>query len=133
MPAAPPKPGDALAYAYTLIWLLDDPSLPPGGRAVATRRDRGTVDTPRDGYRWVIDFDGPALAALPADQPPRAVVTAGDGARLYDENIYKNPVTGGWRLSFQIKPKAQEPVELRAYLKQGGNVLTETWSSVWLP
>jgi len=133
VPDAPPRPGDRLAYAYDLTWYLDDPRLPPGGRAVATRRDRGTLDTPRDGYRWVVDFEGPALAALAADQAPRALVSAGNGARLYDEHIYRNPVTGGWRLSFQIKPTTPRPVELRAYLEREGDVLTETWSSVWLP
>jgi glucans biosynthesis protein len=112
---------------------MDDPSRPPGARAVATRRDRGTVDTPRDGYRYVIDFDGPALQALGADAEPRAVVSAGNDAKLYDQHLYKNPVTGGWRLSFQIKPKNDQPVELRAYLARKNDVLTETWSSVWLP
>jgi glucans biosynthesis protein len=133
VPAKPPKPGESLAYAYTLSWYADDPGRPPGARAVATRRDRGTVDTPRDGYRYVIDFEGATLRALDDDQAPRAVVSAGNGARLYDEHVYKNPVTGGWRLSFQIKPKNDQPVELRAYLERQGDVLTETWSSVWLP
>jgi len=132
-PADPPEPGESLAYAYTLTWYGDDPSRPPGARTIATRRDRGTVDTPRDGYRYVIDFEGVALNALAATAPPRAVVSAGNDARLYDQHLYKNPVTGGWRLSFQIKPRNDQPVELRAYLERQGDVLTETWSSVWLP
>jgi glucans biosynthesis protein len=133
VPADPPKPGGSLVLAYTLSWYADDPGRPPGGRAVATRRDRGTVDTPRDGYRYVVDFQGTALDALAVGEAPRPVVSAGNGATLYDEHVYKNPVTGGWRLSFQIKPKEAQPVELRAYLERGGDVLTETWSSVWLP
>ncbi|MBM4245592.1 MAG: hypothetical protein FJ148_17590 [Deltaproteobacteria bacterium] len=40
--------------------------------------------------------------------------------------------TGGFRLTFQIKPKDDKPVELRAYLERGGDVLSETWSYVWL-
>jgi glucans biosynthesis protein len=133
VPEKLPEPGGSLAYAYTLSWYLDDPSRPPGARTVATRRDRGTVDTPRDGYRYVIDFEGAALDALGEAEAPRAVVSAGNGAKLYDQHLYKNPVTGGWRLSFQIKPKNQQPVELRAYLEREGDALTETWSSVWLP
>ena len=46
--------------------------------------------------------------------------------------MYRNPVTGGFRLVFQIKPKDEKPVELRAYLERDGNVLSETWSYVWL-
>jgi glucans biosynthesis protein len=59
-------------------------------------------------------------------------VSATGGAKVYDEHVYKNPVTGGFRLTFQIRPKDDKPVELRAYLERGGNVLTETWSYVWL-
>ena len=132
-PETPPEPGTSLAYAYTLSWYLDDPTRPPGGRVVATRRDRGAVGTPRDGYRYVLDFAGPALAALGADTPPKAAVSAGNGATLYDQHLTKNPIAGGWRLTFQIKPKSNDPVELRAYLARGKDVLTETWSDVWLP
>ena len=53
---------------------------------------------------------------------------------MFDQHVTKNPVTGGWRLTFQIEPKDQrQPVELRAYLQRNGEVLTETWSSVWVP
>jgi glucans biosynthesis protein len=133
VPANPPEPGGSLAYAYTLSWYVDDAQRPPGARATATRRDRGTVDTPRDGYRYVIDFEGAALTALAAEDAPRGVVSAGNGAALYDQHVYKNPVTGGWRLVFQIKPRNEQPVELRAYLERRGDMLSETWSSVWLP
>jgi len=133
VPDAPPKPGDSLTYACTLSWYSDDPTRPPGGRTVATRRDRGAANTPRDAYRWVLDFESTALDALPAEDAPRAHVSANRAARVFDEHVYKNPVTGGWRLAFQVKPKTDEPVELRAYLERKGDVLTETWSSVWLP
>lgn len=133
VPAVLPEPGQPLVYAYRLFWYGDDPTRPPGGRALGTRRDRGSVLTTHEGYRYVIDFDGKALDALTAEDPPRAVVSAGNGAELYDEHVYKNPATGGFRLTFQIKPKKAEPVELRAYLERDGDVLTETWSYVWLP
>jgi periplasmic glucans biosynthesis protein len=133
VPAALPDPGQPLVYAYRLSWYGDDPTRPPGGRAQSTRRDRGSVLTSHEGYRYVIDFGGGALEALTAEKAPRAVVSAGNGAELYDEHVYKNPATGGFRLTFQIKPKRAEPVELRAYLERNGDVLTETWSYVWLP
>jgi glucans biosynthesis protein len=128
-----PKPGAAFAFSYRLSWYGDDASRPPGARTVSTRRDRGSVTTAHDGYRYVVDFAGPALAALSAEEAPRAVVSASGGAKLYDDHVAKNPATGGWRLTFQIKPKDERPVELRAYLERGGDVLTETWSYVWLP
>ncbi len=134
VPDVLPKPGEPLAFAYRLSWYGDDPTRPPGGRAVATRRDHGAVGTPRTAHRWVIDFEGAGLTVLGADAEPRAVVTASNGATLIDQHVYKNPVTGGWRLTFQMEPKEKtQPVELRAYLERKGEVLTETWSSAWLP
>jgi glucans biosynthesis protein len=126
-------PDKPVSVAYALYWHSDDPTRPPGGRVVSTRRDRGTVPK---GYRFVIDFDGERLRAIPADQPPIGKVSAGpqqDAAELLDQHVVKNPATGGWRLSFQLRPLRNDPVELRAYLAEGDDVLTETWSYGVLP
>lgn len=133
VPDEPLQQGQSLSFSYGVYWYGDDPSRPPGGRVVATRRDHGTVP---NGYRFVIDFDGERLRGLPADQPPSAVVSAGpqaDTAELLDQHVVKNPATGGWRLSFQLRPKRFDPIELRTYLTQGDDVLTETWSYTLLP
>jgi glucans biosynthesis protein len=127
------RPGKPLSFSYALYWYSDDPSRPPGGRVVSTRRDRGTA---ANGYRFVIDFDGERLRSLPADRPPNALVSAGpqsDAAELLDQHVVKLPATGGWRLTFQLSPKRFDPVELRAYLADGDDVLTETWSYTLLP
>jgi periplasmic glucans biosynthesis protein len=128
-----PQPGTMGAWSYTVYWYGDSPSASPGGRVVATRRDRGTV---KGAYRVVIDFAGKKLKALPADTVLRGVVTIASGdesAELLDQQVVKNPVTGEWRLTFQMKPLRDDPVELRAFLDQGGNSLTETWSDVIVP
>ena len=133
VPNKPPEPGAMGSYAYTLYWYSDNPSVSPSGRVVATRRDRGTAD---NAYRIVIDFDGKKLESLPEDTVLRGVVTIASGddtAELLDQQVVKNPVTGGWRLTFQIRPLKGDPVELRAFLDQGGNSLTETWSDVVRP
>jgi glucans biosynthesis protein len=133
VPNKPPEPGQMGSYAYTLYWYSELPSVSPSGRVVATRRDRGTAD---NAYRFVIDFDGKKLESLPEDTVLRGVVTIASGdetAELLDQQVVKNPVTGGWRLTFQIRPLKNEPVELRAFLDQGGNSLTETWSDVIRP
>jgi glucans biosynthesis protein len=61
------------------------------------------------------------------------VASGPDAADLLEQHVIKNPVTGGWRLTFQVRPKKKEPVELRAFLDKGGEALTETWSDVILP
>jgi glucans biosynthesis protein len=133
VPNSPPEPGGTAAYAYTVYWYAESPLFSPSGRVVATRRDRGTAD---NAYRFVIDFAGKKLESLPADTVLRGVVSLASGdksAELLDQQVVKNPVTGGWRLTFQIRPLQNQPVELRAFLDQGGTALTETWSDVIMP
>jgi glucans biosynthesis protein len=126
------KLGEPLAFAYTMYWFGDDPARPPGGRTAATRRDPGTV---KDGQRFVVDFVGKKLAAIPADRVLRGAVTVVGGeeaAELLDQHVVRNPMAGGWRITFQLRPK-KTPLELRAFLDEGGETLTETWSYPVLP
>jgi glucans biosynthesis protein len=128
-----PEPGKMGAWSYVVYWYGERANVSPGGRVVATRRDRGRAD---GAYRFVVDFAGKKLEALPADTVLRGVITIASGdesAELLDQQVVKNPVTGGWRLTFQVKPTGSAPVELRAFLDQGGNSLTETWSGVIQP
>ena len=83
----------------------------------------------------MVDFDGERLRNLPPDRGPTASVTAGprpDAAEVLDLHLVKHPVTGGWRLTFQVRPHSKDPIELRAYLADGDDVVTETWSYVLL-
>ena len=131
VPEKPAKAGDLVAFSYAVNWYGDDAARPPGGRVVATRRDRGTAE---GAYRFVVDFAGKDLDALPVTTVLRGVVSIAskdDTAELLDQQVVKNPATGGWRLTFQVRPKKM-PVELRAFLDKDGNALTETWSYVLL-
>ena len=95
---------------------------------LATRQDSGAKG---DTKRFVIDFGGTELNALADDRPPVAVITTPSPsvAELLDHHVLRNPDTGGWRLAFQIKPKTDAPIELRAYLRGDAGAMTETWSS----
>ncbi len=128
-----PKLGTPYDFEYTIHWYGDDPSRPPHGRVTATRRDNGDR---KDTRRFVIDFDGKVLQATPGDQILRGDVTIASGddtAELVDQHVLKNPVTGGWRLALQIRPKSAGPIDLRAFLDKESETLTETWSYLLLP
>jgi glucans biosynthesis protein len=132
VPDQQPKVGTPYDFGYTLAWYGDDAKWPPHGRVTATRRD-GEGDAPR---RFVIDFGGKALDAVPGDQILRGDVTIASGedaAEIIDQHVVKNPVTGGWRLTFQLRPKTGSPIDLRAYLDKGSETLTETWSYLFHP
>jgi glucans biosynthesis protein len=134
VPRTPPAPGTPGSFSYTLSWYGDDPTRPPGGRVVATRRDFGTLDNVQ---RFVVDFAGGTLAAVPAERTPRGVVSVAGGAEagaVLDQHVVRNDATGGWRLTFQVRPFRRGPLELRAFLAGDGDAaLTETWSYMVLP
>ena len=73
--------GRAAAFAYTLSWFGDDPTRPPAGRVLATRRDARDDE---GAHRFVIDFAG-GICALPPDNRPRGVVTIGTGDEAQGE------------------------------------------------
>jgi glucans biosynthesis protein len=131
VPEQQPQPGEAVSFSYTMYWYEDDPRLPPGGRTASTRRDTGNIE---DARRFVVDFVGKELKALPADTVLRGIVTVGSGgdddSRVLDQHVVKNDVTGGWRLVFQVNPRDGDPLELRAFLQLKDKTLTETWAYV---
>lgn len=130
---AQPVMGKPFGFAYTLTWFGAEAARFPGGRVVSTRRDRAGSS---DKYRFVVDFEGAELAALPPATILRAVISIASGeesAELLDQQVVKNPTSDGWRLTFRLRPKRSDPIELRAFLDQGGQPLTETWSYVLLP
>jgi glucans biosynthesis protein len=129
VPDKGPQAEGSISFAYDLYWYRDDRDRPPGGRAIATRRDHGTAEGVQ---RFIIDFEGARLKALPPETVVRGVITVGSGQEigeeLLDQHVVKNTATGGWRLGFQIHPKDNKPIELRAFLQKGDETLTETWS-----
>lgn len=123
--------GQPLMFEYGLHWGSEDPAGTDSGRITATRVATGNREgTSRvnDATRFLIDFEGEELAALGAEQPPEGVVSVGAGGELIDQQITKNEVTGGWRLVFRVRLRKDQPLELRAFLKQGDKTLSETWS-----
>jgi len=78
---------------------------------------------------FLIDFEGPVLAKLPAGADVKAQVSVGDNADLLESSVLPNPAIKGWRLALRVKVKNPSlPVEMRAALTQGDKPLSETWS-----
>ncbi len=158
VPAVLPKPGTALSLSYRLHWQGDlQQQQAMVARVVQTRRGTGwkvaehgpdgvtepatggVVDSGLSGRRhgasrsdlqYLIDFDGPTLASLPADAPVRAVATAGPGARVTEARAWRHPVSG-WRMQLRVqRDDPAKPTELRAFLQSGPHALTETWAAL---
>lgn len=134
VPAERPAPGRPLELAYRLHWFREGrgPEA-PGGRTVSTRIGRSLTHDP-DWIRFAVDFEGGRLEELADSAEVEADLTVTGGAELRHRSAQKNPFTGGWRAAFAIRPDGSgRPVELRAYLREGGDALTETWLYRWTP
>ena len=134
VPARLPAPGQPYDLAWTLRWQGDEQQRPPNGWALQSRTGRSYAELGPNETQYVVDFDGPALRALPPDARVEAVVSAGASGRIAETNAYRNPATGAWRMTLRVERlESTQPIELRAFLRTGSHALTETWTSVIQP
>jgi glucans biosynthesis protein len=134
VPQHVPAPGQPLDFAYRMRWQGQREQLPPGAWATQTRIGRSYATLGPDEQQVIVDFEGPALAGLPADANVKAVVTPGENAEVLESTVYRNEANGSWRLALRVKQRrADQPVELRAFLQNGNDILSETWSHVIPP
>ncbi|MGZ5893725.1 MAG: glucan biosynthesis protein G [Caldimonas sp.] len=131
VPQVAPAPDKAFDFGYRIRWQTAG-TVPAGkGWVQQTRRGRGLVKRPDGEINFVVDFDGGPLRALVAGAEIEPVVWVDANAEVRERNLFRNPVSGAWRMTVRIKRSdAAKPVELRAYLKQQQSTLTETWSYV---
>lgn len=139
VPAQLPAPGEPLAFAYELSWQGDAQQRPPGAWATQSRLGLGFF-RPEDAaslagqVQYVVDFAGPSLQQLPPQAPVRPVASSDANGRIEQQLAYFNPVTGSWRMTLRVhRLDPARPVELRAFLQHGNDILTETWTHIILP
>ncbi|ROL81344.1 glucan biosynthesis protein G [Pseudomonas protegens] len=124
-PEKQPEPGQPLDYAYRLHWTIDEAALhsPDSAWVQQTLRSTGDVKQsnlirqPDGSVAYLVDFEGPSLAALPESAEVRSQVSVGDNAELVENSVRYNPETKGWRLTLRMKIKdASKATEMRAAL-----------------
>lgn len=134
VPTTPPTPGQPFDLAYRVEWQGDDQTHPPSAWALQTRIGHGFSPRPQQGVQFVVDFVGPALQALPPDVRPTGVVSVDSNGQLLEQRVVHNDATGGWRLFLRVKRRDDaKPLEMRAYLRDGNDTVTETWSYILPP
>jgi glucans biosynthesis protein len=147
-PRTPPTVGQPFSYAYKVLWSNDPNPTRASAYVVSTRV--GLLPW-RPGERLcVVDFRGPSIDKLAPETALTAVVEAADPklGEIKDVVVHRNVADNTWRLTFYVRPAGQElpkpaagnefpklkppqfkgPVEVRAFLKNGNDVLTETWN-----
>ena len=128
--------------AWRVRWQGSAQRLPPGAYVAQTRTGYGYTKTPPPQQRrkFVIDFAAPSYAGTQAaalekeDALVEAIASASANAKIVRVNAYPNAGRGGWRTTVEfdrLDPK--QAVELRVFLRQGANTLSETWSYALAP
>jgi len=142
VPSRLPNPGQPISYSYSMRWHFPDKMrLQPLGHVAATRTARGKQERFK---KFIIDFEGEPLQSFPPDKALTGVVMVDDRTRLVEQQLYKNRVSKGWRLVFEILVKQDDsidrllvpkklPLELKAFLKERDRAVTETWSYAFQP
>ena len=121
--------------AYRLRWQMVGQTPAGKGWVVQTRRGRGYAKQPDGDLNFVVDFDGPTLRALKPDAKLEPVIEIGGNAQLKEQNLFRNQVSGAWRMTVRVKrTDIAKPIELRAFVKQANQgAITETWSYIVPP
>ncbi|SEM33172.1 glucan biosynthesis protein [Halomonas caseinilytica] len=113
---------------------------PPGQRLAHVIRSRqgwgampGQDDPPPTSQRhFIVDFQGPSLEDLDADQPVEARLTTSHG-EILEPRVQRLPGDNTWRANFRLSPEDGTPADMRLALTLHGEPLTETWNYVWYP
>jgi periplasmic glucans biosynthesis protein len=132
IPERPAEAGQEWEFKYRLRFAGDAEERLQGGRTNATRVGAGGTDVLESSTRkFVIDFVGPSLEEMDPKTPVAANVVTSSG-KLSKPVVQWNPYVKGWRLFFELTPDGDAPVDLRAFLYHGNDVLTETWTFQWV-
>jgi len=127
-PETPIAAGSELRSSYRLSW-GNGPGF-DGAIVLSTRRGRGLLGGPSPVRRFVIDY---VMSGVPQSEPkkwPEPAVTASAG-KVKDVTVDKNPVTGGWRVTFSLDPEYASLVELRCDLTFEDRRPAEVWLYRW--
>jgi glucans biosynthesis protein len=131
VPKAPATRGSAYRLKYKLYWSAEEPFPPTLARCVATRLGNGGQPgepRPQGVRKFMVEFLGGPLANLPFGAKPEIDLSASRGtfSYVYTEAV-PNDVPGHWRAQFDLTVDGKDPVEMRLFLKNGTQPLSETW------
>ena len=134
VPEAPVQAGEAREFSYRLRWGALDPDFgAPLAHVEETRAGEGGVSGVSglsDARKFVVDFAGGPVAALPQGAAIDPVVTVAGGT-VETVVLKRMDANGRWRLVIDVLPEA-DVVELSAHLAGYGRKLSELWVHQWV-
>ncbi|MEY3394347.1 MAG: hypothetical protein RL346_583 [Verrucomicrobiota bacterium] len=134
VPQNTPKRGDRLEFRYRQHWTTQANPSDANGYVVATRT--GVHDWQPEQRTMIVEFAGKDLSNETLELPTADVSIVGAATdQVKVSGVAVQMIQNGrLRLAFQLSPSQEGaklegigPVEMRAYLKRGNDILTETW------
>ncbi|MEQ1615973.1 MAG: glucan biosynthesis protein, partial [Hyphomicrobiaceae bacterium] len=123
-PAKPMEAEKPFRYAYRLHW---GDAVPVAWTSARVRKTR--VGTGRKGaLQFVIDFDGPGVKD--AKDMPVADIWSSAGT-VTNVLVQRHGDIGGVRCSFDVHPGGNELIELRLFLRNNEQAVSESWLYRW--
>ena len=123
VPKQRPAPGQEIHWACTLSAFLTGPEHPALESVLATHI---SPEHDKNPPRFVLDFTGDTMASLATNAVVQAKVQASRG-EVRNLVMQRNDITGGWRVFFDLGGELNEDIELRAFLLNGNQTISETW------
>ncbi len=136
VPEGAVKAGETREYAYRLRWGDLTPE-PHETRAEVLETRAGTggvsgVENAAGTRKFVIDFKGGLIAALPAEADIEAVVSV-TGGSIVTKTLSPIEGSGIWRLVLDVAAEGNgDTVELSAHIAGFGRKLSENWLYQWI-
>ena len=136
LPKAGLEPAQQLSYGYRITALMQDQSLTPSGRTVATfhvaPRALGAAEAPPPGAtRFLIDFSGGDLSYYMSDASMVETVATTSNGRILRTFLTPNAHVRGFRVGVDVVVDPGQSGDLRIFLRAGTKALTETWTLPW--
>jgi len=117
-----------------VLWQKERENRPPLGWVRETRRGRGYVKSPDGSVELHVDFEWPTSSRTPVPANVDVALWIDANGEVLERYTRRNEVTGGWRFVVRFRRvDGGKPVELRASLNSGREVLSETWSYILPP
>lgn len=137
-PKAPVEAGQSLTFRYRMRALSGTGTLNPGGSTlnsfVTHARALGSNETPPPASaRFILDFAGGDLEFHLKSASDVAIVASASVGRIIRTAIVPNREIRGFRAMIDVEGVPGQVSDLRAFLKSGPRVLTETWTYPWQP
>ena len=134
-PKAQPEPLTGFHFGYVLYWTMETDKKLSENKVLGTHVG---ADPRNPRVRQIaVDFGGPKLSALPEGVVPRAEVSCTTNGTINEQQVFPASFAGSWRVIIKMEPvkkATRQPVDIEACaLKNGGEILSETWIYHWRP